>query len=152
MTEATFEPIKITGCDEKRVRRSTRKKGVYIFPFTLSAKPPSEWADAFEDIWRSHRKTSTKPKPDAYFRKNELVIECLLTDLKVHFAVFSSDVASANEAHLAQLRIKAEKDEKKKRKREEEKLAEREAIRQALEGLDFSEAAASDEAKSASGD
>ena len=55
-----------------------------------------------------------------------------------------------NEAHLAQLRIKAEKDEKKKRKREEEKLAEKEAIRLALEGLDFSEAAATDEA-SASG-
>ena len=139
MTDAKFEPIRITGCDEKRVRKSTRRKGVYIFPFSLSSKPPSEWSDAFEDIWRSHRKTTTKPKPDAYFRKSELVIECLLADLKLHFAIFSSDVDTANKAHLEQLRIRAEKDEKKRRKREEETLAEKQAIHEALEGLDFSE-------------
>ena len=42
------------------------------------------------------------------------------------------------EKYVEYLQQKAEKDEKKKRKREEERLAERLAIKEALEGLDFS--------------
>jgi hypothetical protein len=45
---------------------------------------------------------------------------------------------AANDKYLDHLNQKAEKNEKKRRKREEEKLAERMAIREALVGLEFS--------------
>jgi hypothetical protein len=92
----------------------------------------------FDDIWRSHRKAAGKPKPDAYFRKGEIVIECPIDDLKVHFAILQADVESANKAHLKHLQARAEKDEKKKRKREEEELAEKRAIHDAVAALEFS--------------
>ncbi|HWC77690.1 MAG TPA: hypothetical protein VG778_09515 [Blastocatellia bacterium] len=138
MTENHFEPITITGCDENRVRRSTRRKGSYIFPFSLSAKPPAHWADAFEDAWRSHRRSTAKPKPDAWVRKSDLVIECPLTDLKLHFPNFRTGVDAANKSYSEELQSRAEKDAKKKRKREEEQEVERSAIREALDGIDFS--------------
>lgn len=138
MSKDAFEPIKITGCDENKVRRNSGKKGTHIFPFSLSAKPPSAWIDIFEDIWRSHRKVSGKPKPDAYFKKGNLVIECPIDDLKVHFANLQADVETANKAHSEHLQAKAEKNEKKRRKREEGEIAEQRAIRDALATLEFS--------------
>ena len=48
------------------------------------------------------------------------------------------DVESANQKFAEELRIKAEKDSKKKLKRDEETVAERTAIHEALQSLDFS--------------
>src|SRR4030095_2823280 len=133
-----FEPIKITRSDEDKVRRASGSKARYVVPFPLSAKPTRDWEDVFDDAWRSHRKGSAVPKVQAYVRKGELVIECNLGDIKPVFPALKLSVATANEKYLASLKHQAEKDEKKRRKREEEKQLERAAVREALEGLDFS--------------
>jgi hypothetical protein len=138
MKESEFVPIKITGCDEQKVRRSSGRKGMYVIPFSLSAKAPRPWQDKFEDIWGLRRKLASKPKPQAYFRKNELRIECPLGDLHLHFPNLRADVDTANQKFTEDLRIKAEKDSKKKLKREEEKVTEKSAIHEAVQGLDFS--------------
>ena len=138
MKESEFVPIKITGSDEEKVRRSSGRKGMYVIPFSLSGKAPRSWQEIFEDIWGMRRKLASKPKPQAYFRKNELRIECPLADLQLHFPNLRVDVESANQKFAEELRIKAEKDSKKKLKRDEETVAERTAIHEALQSLDFS--------------
>ena len=134
-----FTPIKVTGCDESNVRKASGTKILrYLFAFTLSAKPPREWEDPFDDAWRTARKKASTPKTDVYPRKGELIVECGLGDIKVVFPRVKASIEAANEKYTVHLQHKAENDEKKKRKREEEKLAEGLAIREALEGLDFS--------------
>lgn len=134
-----FAPIKITACDEGKVRKASGTKLLrYLFAFTLSAKPPRDWEDGFDDAWRAGRKQSKTPKAQAYIRKGEMVVECGLGDIKVVFPTLKSSIETANQKYAEQLQQKAEKNEKKMRKREDEKLAERLAIREALDGLDFS--------------
>ena len=133
-----FEPIKVTACDENKVRKASSSKARYVVPFTLSAKPPSDWEDIFDDVWRSHRKRSSTPKAQAYVRKGEMVMECGLDDIKNSFPNLRVSIEAANEEYLEQLKQKAKKNEKKRRKHEEERLAERRAIKEAVEGLDFS--------------
>jgi hypothetical protein len=134
-----FTPIRMTGCDESKVRKASGTKVLrYLFAFTLSAKPPRDWENFFDDAWRSARKQSSTPKAEAYLRKGELIVECGLGDMTVVFPKVKTSVEAANEKYAADLQQKAEKDEKKRRKLEEEKLAEGLAIREALEGLDFS--------------
>ena len=133
-----FMPIKLTACDENKVRKASSSKARYVVPFSLSAKPPSDWEDIFDDLWRSHRKRSSTLKAQAYVRKGEMVIDCALGDIKDSFPNLRASIEVANEKLLEQLKQKAEKTEKKRRKHEEEKLTEKRAIKEALEGLDFS--------------
>ena len=133
-----FEPIKITRSDESKVRRASGSKARYVIPFPLSAKPTRDWEDIFDDVWRSHRKGSAVPKVQAYVRKGELVIECTLGEIKPVFPTLRVSLDSANEKYLASLKHQAEKNEKKRRKREEERLLEKTAVHEALDGLDFS--------------
>jgi hypothetical protein len=133
-----FVPIRVTACDENKVRKVSSSKARYVLPFSLSAKPTRDWEDIFDDVWRSHRKQSSTPKAQAYVRKGDMVIECGLEDVKNVFPNIRVFIETANQKYAEQLQQKAEKNQKKKRKREEEKLAERRAIKEALEGLDFS--------------
>ena len=137
MTE-DFSPIKVTACDENRVRKASGSKTRFIVPFLLSSKPPREWEDIFDDAWRAYRKSSSKPKAQAYVRRGVMVLECGLSDVKQVFPHVRISMEAANEKFLSQLKQRAEKDEKKRRKREEEKLAEKLAIKEALEGLELS--------------
>jgi hypothetical protein len=138
MTE-DFTPIKVTACDESKVRRASGTKLLrYLFAFTLSSKPSRDWEGIFDDAWRFTRKQATTPKAQAYIRKGEMIVECGLGDIKLVFPRLKASVDTANEKYAEQLEHKAEKDRKKRRKREEERLAERLAIREALEGLDLS--------------
>ena len=133
-----FVPIKVTACDESKVRKASSSKARYVLPFSLSANPPNDWEDIFDDVWRSHRKRSSIPKAQAYVRKGEIVMECELGDVKNCFPNLRVSIEATNEEYLEQLKLKAQKNEKKRRKLEEEKLAERRAIKEALDGLDFS--------------
>ena len=133
-----FTPIKVTGCDGTKVRKASGAKLRYVFPFALSNKPPRDWEDSFDDAWRSNRKESSTPKAQAYIRKGQMVVECGLTDMKEIFPRLKSSVDAANQKYGEQLQQRAEKDEKKKRKHEQEKIAEKHAISEALDGLDFS--------------
>jgi hypothetical protein len=132
-----FSPIKVTGCDENRVRKGSGSKTRYVVPFLLSSKPPRDWEDIFDDVWRAYRKGSTQPKAQAYLRRGAMVLECPLSDLKEVFPNVRVLMEATNEKFLSQLKQQAEKDEKKRRKREEEKLAEKLAIKEALDGLEF---------------
>jgi hypothetical protein len=131
-----FVPIKVTTCDETKVRKASGSKSRYVVPFSLSGKPTRDWEDIFDDVWRSYRKRSSTPKAQAYVRKGDIVLECELADVKQVFPSIRELMDAANDKYLKQLNQKAEKDEKKKRKREEDKLAERLAIKEALEGLE----------------
>ncbi|HSB12609.1 MAG TPA: hypothetical protein VLM38_24175 [Blastocatellia bacterium] len=132
-----FAPIRITDCDENKVRKASGSKARYVVPFSLSAKPPRDWEDIFDDVWRTERKRSPGPKAQAYIRKGALVLESALDDIKVNFVGLRSSIDATNEKYAGHLQQRAEKDEKKKRKREEEKLAERQAIHEALQGLEI---------------
>jgi hypothetical protein len=138
MSTGEFAPIKITASDESKVRHASGSKLRYVIPFTLSQNPPHDWEDVFDDVWRSFRKQSSGRKAQAYVRKGQLVIECALSDLKVHFENLRSSVDAANEKYQQQLKQRAEKDARKTRKREAKQLVERNAIREALAELDFS--------------
>jgi hypothetical protein len=133
-----FSPIKVTGCDESKVRKASGARERYMFAFALSAKPHRDWEDAFDDVWRASRKQSSTPKAQAYVRKGDIVIECGLSEITDAFPRLKSSVDLANLKYGEHLLQKAEKDEKKRRKREEEKIAEKSAIHDALAGLDFS--------------
>jgi len=135
--EVEFTPIRITDCDETKVRKASGSKARYVVPFSLSAKPPRDWEDIFDDVWRAERKRSPGPKAQAYVRKGDLVLESVLGDIKLNFAGLRASVEAANAKYVGHLQQRAEKDEKKKRKREEERLAERQAIHEALEGLEL---------------
>jgi len=135
---AEFLPIKVIACDENRVRRASGSKTRYVVPFTLSSKPPRDWEDIFDDVWRTHRKSSSTPKAQAYVRKGDMIVECVLGDVKQVFPNLRVLMDAANDKFMSQLQQRAEKDEKKRRKREEEKLVEKQAIKEALEGLEFS--------------
>ena len=133
-----FTPLKITGCDQSKVRKASGAKERYLFAFSLSGKVHRDWEDTFDDAWRSSRKNSSTPKAQAYIRKSDVIVECGLAEIKEAFARLKSTVDVVNEKYREQLQQRAEKDEKKRRKREEEKLAEKSAISEALAGLDFS--------------
>lgn len=139
MAEPDFVPIKITGCDEERVKKASSNKKQYIFPFTLSDKPPRPWGETFDDAWQSIRKKSdSSAKARAYVKKSEIVLECTLENVREVFGDLKSAAAEANDKHLKAVLGKAEKNARKQQKREKEVLADRLAIREALAGLDFS--------------
>ena len=139
MAEPDFVPIKITGCDEERVKKASSNKKQYIFPFTLSDKPPRPWGETFDDVWQSIRKKSdSSAKARAYVKKGEIVLECTLENVREVFGDLKSAAAEANDKHLKVVQEKAEKNARKQQKREKGMLADRMAIREALAGLDFS--------------
>ena len=139
MVETSFVPIRITGCDEERVKKASSNKRQYIFPFSLSDKPPRSWGGAFDDAWHSVRKKSScMAKAHASVKKSEVLLECPLESLKELFDDLKAGVAEANEKYQEELREKAEKDARKQQKREQEVLAEKTAIHEALQGIDFS--------------
>lgn len=138
MSADEFESIKIVACDEAKVKKLPGNKGQYAIPFSLSAKPPRGWQDLFDKSWRTLKKTSGTAKTDAYVKKNDLVVETSLPEVKVVFPVLKSAVADTNTKYEEQAKSKAEKDGKKKQKRKDEREAELAIIRDALSGLDFS--------------
>lgn len=139
MAESDFVLIKINGCDEERVKKVSSNKKQFQFPFTLSAKPSRSWEEEFEDAWQSLRKKSdSSAKARVYVKKSEIILECALDDLKELFSDLKSGVAEANEKHLKAIQEKAEKDARKQQKRDQEMLADKLAVREALAGLDFS--------------
>lgn len=139
MVESNFVPINIIGCDEERVKKASSSKKQFIFPFSVSAKPPRTWGEAFDDGWHSIRKKSScMAKARAYVKKSDILLECSLDSLKELFSDLKASVAEANEKYQEELREKAEKEARKQQKREQEASAEKAAIHEALQGLDFS--------------
>ncbi|HJQ68535.1 MAG TPA: hypothetical protein VKA70_06170 [Blastocatellia bacterium] len=139
MAEPDFVPIKIIGCDEERVKKASGNKKQYLIPFTLSAKPSRSWQESFDDAWQSARKKSdSSAKASAQVKKGELVLECSLDNVRELFGYLKTAAAEANDEYLKEVQEKAEKNARKQQKREQEQLADKQAIREALAGLDFS--------------
>lgn len=136
MSKHDFEPIKITGYDEER---ATKKNKRYSIPFCLSDKPPREWQESFNQLWRSRVEQNSTQKAKVYIKKNCLVLISPLDDVSLHFANLKTDVEGANKHYTEQLQQKNEKVPEKKRRREEKIQAERQALRDVLEGLSFSD-------------
>lgn len=136
MSETEFVPVRITGCDENKVRRVSQSKNQHLFPFALSSKPPKGWEEIFDDLWQARRKRHRATK--AYLHKGHLVLECSIEDVASQYGNLRMDVQAANEKYADQLQDQANKEAKKRRKREEESAAEKSAIHEALQGLDFS--------------
>ena len=138
MSAEEFQPIRIAGCDEAKVKKLSGNKQSYEIPFSLSARPPRGWQDLFEKSWRAARKGSGATKADARLQKNNVVLESTLTDLKAHFSVLKSAINDANTKYVEESKQKAEKDGKKRQRRHEEREAELASIRETLAGLDYS--------------
>jgi hypothetical protein len=138
MTKAALVVIEITGCDPEKVRRASKSKKLLSFPFSLSAKPKEEWADAFEHVWESSRKKSPARKTRARIRKGEILLECSLTDVKLVFAEVKQCVDEANKRYAEELQEKAEKGAKRKQKEEADRQLLLGAVREALDGIDYS--------------
>jgi hypothetical protein len=136
MSKHDFEPIKITGYEEER---ATKKNKKYSIPFCLSDKPPREWQESFNQLWRSRVEQNSTQKAKVYIKKNCLVLISPLDDVSFHFANLKTDVEGANNHYTEYLQQKNEKVPEKKRRREEKILAERQALRDVLEGLSFSD-------------
>lgn len=137
MSKRDFEPIKITGYDEERATRERSKN--YSIPFSLSTKPPREWEDSFNQLWRARSKQNSTQRAKVYLKKNHLVLVSPLVDVGFHFANLKTDVEAANRQYMEYLQQKNGKVSEKKRQREEKILAERQALRDVLEGLTFSD-------------
>ncbi|MEK6304412.1 MAG: hypothetical protein AABO41_27295 [Acidobacteriota bacterium] len=138
MTKASLVVIEITGCDPEKVKRASKSKKLLSFPFSLSAKPNEEWADAFERVWESSRKKSPARKTRARVRKGEILLECSLTDVKLVFAEVKQSVDEANKRYAEELQEKAEKSAKRKQKEEADRQTLLGAVREALDGIDYS--------------
>ena len=137
MTKAALAVIEITGCDPEKVRQARKSNKLFVFPFSLSAKPKEEWADAFEHAWESSRKKSPAKKTRARVRKGEILLECALSDVKLVFGEMKQCVDEANQRYAEELEEKAKKTAKKKQKEEAERLSVLSAVREALDGIDF---------------
>src|SRR6185503_17822526 len=131
--KAEFAPISINDCNESKVRRASGSKTHYVLPFSLSGKPPRDWEDIFDDLWRSERKRLANHKAQAYLRKGALILECRIEDIEAGLGGLRSSVEAANQKYTTHLQHKAEKSEKRKLKRSEEELAEREAIHEVIQ-------------------
>src|SRR6185436_12185250 len=115
--KAEFAPIGIKDCNESKVRKAPGSKTHYILPFSLSGKPPRDWEDIFDDVWRSERKRLANHKAQAYLRKGELMLECRIEDIEAGLGGLRLLVEAANQKYMTHLKHKAEKSEKKKLKR-----------------------------------
>lgn len=131
MSKRQFEPIRMTGCSEESVKKNGSEK--YRIPFCLSDKPVRGWEEIFYQLWKSRCKENSERSAKARVRKNELVLTSPLGDVEFHFANLRADINAANEQYREHLQQKNEK----RLKREQRLLAERRAIKHALEGLTF---------------
>lgn len=134
MSDSGFEPIIMTGCDEDRVKKNGGKN--YQLPFSLSKKPPREWEDRFQQIWKSTSRQQPAQKAKAFVKKKELVLVSPLADVEFHFTNLNSAIDVTNKEYLESLQ-KNDKKLEKKRQRQEKQAEERLAIQEAIRGLSF---------------
>lgn len=131
MSKREFEPIKMTGYSEERVKKNGGR--TYRIPFSLSDKPGRGWEEIFYQLWKSRCKKKSEPRAKARVRKNELVLIAPLGDVEYHFAKLREDINATNEQYREYIQQKNEK----RLKREQRLLAEKRAIKHALEDLTY---------------
>ena len=147
MPKVALAAIEITGCDPEKVKRASKSTKQFVFPFSLTTKPQEDWVDLFERVWDARRKKLPARKTRARVRKGEILLECSLSDVKLVFEEVKQCVGEANMRYVEELQEKAEKSAKRKQKEEAERQSVLSAVREALDGIEFSEATAGAPAK-----
>lgn len=147
MPKVVLASIEITGCDPEKVRRASKSTKHFVFPFSLTTKPQEEWVDLFEKVWDARRKKLPVRRTRARVRKGEILLECPLSDVKLVFGEMKQCVDDATKLYVEEQKVKAKKSAKRKQKEEAERLSMLSAVREALDGIEFSDAKASAPAK-----
>jgi hypothetical protein len=97
MSKPEFKPITLAGCDEAWVKKNGGKS--YHLPFSLSTKPPPEWEDRFQRVWKSISKQQPAQRAKAFVKKKELVLVSPLSDVYFHFTNLNSAIDITNKEY-----------------------------------------------------
>ena len=135
-----FMPIKLMPLSEETqktlLQGSYSPTRVYSIPFPLSAAPPPEWSDFFDNVWRELKPGQTGMRAQA--NGSELVLNCPLEQIEAVFPQLKAAVAAANEQYQVVLQKKEDEEAQKQRAVEESRQAEQRAIHETLNRLDYS--------------
>lgn len=121
VSEAAFEPIRVTGIVKERVGRArndgTPGSGLYEVPLQLSRTPSSTWSEFFRECWNHPPSFTTMHRPGiARVAGDTVVLDGTTIDEveKYHLDTVKLCVARANDVEIARVeraRRRAEQDE-----------------------------------------
>jgi len=125
MSESTFVDIKIVGIDDSTSIKPDPNKEIFNIVLELSAIPPFEWSDYFNNKWKQHLYMA---KRKAYVVGSSLTIYCVPSELEsIHLPELKKVIAVTNKLY---------KEHRSSEKLEEQlELEEAEAEKAALEDL-----------------
>jgi len=114
MTRETIQEITITGCNPGKTgpMLTTGYKLLASFYFTLSASPPEEWIQVFEQVRHDRsRRRHPLPLPRTRIDSRGIVINCRPDDLQQHYDDLKADVTTTNQKHREMLEQSARDEE-----------------------------------------
>jgi hypothetical protein len=93
-----FDEIKITGLDSKRTQPSTKAPGLRHMYLSLSASPPHEWVQLFEQQRQFPRHSMWRR---AWIEGRFIVVDCVPEEIeRYHVHDLKEDVAACNKGYL----------------------------------------------------
>lgn len=121
-----FTPIKLEGIIAEDVGQprndGTRGSALYKVPIKLSANPPIEWAELFEEAWRNPSSFTLRHRP----RIASVVGDRIILDgttleevEEVHVQTLKNAVAEANQSYEEYLRREREREAQERGRSEE---------------------------------
>jgi hypothetical protein len=121
MSEADFEPIRVTGVVKERVGKprddGTPGSALYAIPLQLSRTPSGTWSEFFEECWNHPPSFTTMHRPGiAQVIDDTVVLGGTTIDEveRYHLDTVKLCIARANDEEIARLeraRRRAERDE-----------------------------------------
>ena len=129
--ESDFVDLRIVAVDKNRTHNPDASKALYNVYLQLSADPPENWDDVFDEQRRFPRHSMWRR---AWIEGGFIVVHCPLEELQpYHLADLKEDVAETNKKYRALL------EQARKRQARAQQLADEEQRRkeQALGSLDF---------------
>jgi hypothetical protein len=125
-----FEDIRISSIDKAKVYNPDETKQIYNVYFSLSATPPSEWVQIFEEERRFPRHARWR---HAWIEGRNLIVHCPLDEVKLHSEDVKQDVVNSNQKYREYLHRLALQEEKETKGKGDE----RKKIDDAIRGIDF---------------
>ena len=126
-----FAEIRILDLDVERTEQSPSAPGLRLMHLELSADPPSEWAQIFDNERSFARHSMWR---EARIEGRYIVVDCVPEELqRYHLPDLKQDVGNSNVKYVAWL-ARHEADEAREA---EQKKAELERLRKVKEGLKF---------------
>jgi len=96
-----FQDITIVANPQPNQVRAGHQTTTKVFPFQLSAPPPSEWQGIFLQEWAKRRNNVT-PTGSVTFTGSSLNLECQIENLPLRAQSLDVDIATANQKYRAQ--------------------------------------------------